>query len=357
MPLTYKYAQLFFGLAFILVIIIFYKMMKPFLIAVILALTLVSLFYPNYRHLRNKLKGRAGLASLIMSSIITILIIIPSFIFFLALFDELNSAYDTVRATLDHQPPQQQEYLRESPLLNKAWVQLNHYLGVEGTSLHDTFSRVIDRIISYLLDHYSAILGGIGVFIFNFFIMVFSMFFFFRDGHRLLAELKRLVPLAPEYEEMLVEKLRQVIYATFFGIFATAVCQGVAAGLVFLILGISNPVLWGTATAVFSLVPVVGTAIVWVPMALYLILTGSVTKGVILLILGGLVIGLVDNLVRPIIIEGRSEGMHVLLVFFSLAGGLSMFGPPGLVLGPLVAALVVTFLQIYKIEFREELDR
>jgi len=291
-----------------------------------------------------------------MCTVITILIIIPACVFFLALFDELNSAYDTVRATLEQQQPAQQEYLQERPILQKAWQQFNHYLGVDGGNVRVTFSRIVDRIISYLLEHYSAILGGRGVIIINIFIMIFSMFLFFRDGNRLLAELKRLVPLAPEYEEMLVEKLRQVIYATFLGIFATAVCQGVAAGVVFLVLGISNPVLWGTTTAVFSLVPMVGTAVVWVPMAIYLILSGSVIKGLILLVLGGLVIGLIDNFVRPLIIEGRSEGMHVLLVFFSLAGGLALFGPPGLVLGPLVAALVVTFLQIYKIEFREELD-
>jgi len=329
MPLTYRYSQLFFGLVFILIIVVFYKMMKPFLVAVILALTLVSLFYPNYRHLRNRLKGRAGLASLIMCTVITILIIIPSIVFFLALFDELNSAYDTVRATLEQQQPAQQEYLQERPILQKAWQQFNHYLGVDGGNIRVTFSRIVDLIISYLLEHYSAIIGGIGVFIFNFFMMIFSMFFFFRDGARLLEELKRLVPLAPEYEEMLVDKLRQVIYATFLGIFATAVC---------------------------SLVPMVGTAVVWVPMAIYLMLTGSVAKGIILLVAGGLIIGLIDNFVRPLIVEGASEGMHVLLVFFSLAGGLALFGPPGLVLGPLVAALVVTFLQIYKIEFREELD-
>jgi predicted PurR-regulated permease PerM len=351
MSVSYKYSHIFFTLVFILIIVVFYKMMKPFLVVVILALTLVSLFYPNYRHLKGKLKGRAGLSSLIMCTIITFLIIIPSFIFFLALFDELNAAYNSFRSTLDHQPPQEQ-YLSDRPLLRKAWEQLNHYLGVNSSNLRDTFSRVGDRIIGYLLDNYSSILGSIGVFISNFFIMVFCMFFFFRDGHTLLEEMKRLVPLAPEYEEMVVEKLRQVIYATFFGIFATAACQGISAGIIFMILGINNPVLWGTATAIFSLVPVVGTAVV----GLYLIFTGSAVKGVILLTLGALVIGLVDNLVRPLIIEARSEGMHVLLVFFSLAGGLALFGPPGLVLGPLVAALVVTFLEIYKIEFREELD-
>lgn len=355
MPLTYKYSQIFFGLVFLLVLFIFYQMLRPFLISIILALTLVSLFYPNYRHLRIRLKGRSGLASLLMCTVITILIIIPSFLFFLALFEELNTAYDGVREQLDRQPPQEQEYLIQNPVMRELWNQVNRYLGVDGRNLRVTFSRLIDRVIGYLLEHYSAILGGIGFFFFNFFIMIFSMFFFFRDGNLLLKELKRLVPLAPEYKDMLIERLKEVIYATFFGLFATAACQGIAGGLIFFGLGISNPVLWGTAIAVFSLVPMVGTAIVWVPVAVYLILTGSIIKGIVLICLGGLVIGLVDNFVRPFIIEGRAQGMHVLLVFFSLAGGLVLFGVPGLILGPLVAAILVTFLDIYKIEFKDNL--
>ncbi|RPJ49499.1 MAG: AI-2E family transporter [Acidobacteria bacterium] len=355
MALTYKYSQIFFGLVFLLILFVFFQMLRPFLVSIILALTLVSLFYPNYRQLRIKLKGRKGLASLLMCTVITILIIIPSFLFFLALFEELNTAYENVRQELDRQPGQQQEYQIENPVVRELWTQVNRYLGVDGRNLRVTFSRVVDRAIGYLLEHYSAILGGIGFFFFNFFIMIFSMFFFFRDGHVLLNEFKRLVPLAPEYEEMLIERLKEVIYATFFGLFATAACQGVAGGLIFFGLGLSNPVLWGTAIAVFSLVPMVGTAIVWVPVAVYLLLTGSVIKGIVLLCLGGVVIGLVDNLIRPFIIEGRSHGLHVLLVFFSLAGGLTLFGVPGLVLGPLVAAILVTFLQIYKIEFKDDL--
>ena len=120
-------------------------------------------------------------------------------------------------------------------------------------------------------------------------------------------------------------------------------------------MGVSNAILWGTATAIFSLVPVVGTATIWIPMSLYLVSTGAMMKGAILFVLGVTVIGLLDNLIRPLIIEGQSQGMHLLLVVFSLAGGLLLFGPSGVVLGPLVAALFVTFLEIYKIEFEDQL--
>ena len=153
----------------------------------------------------------------------------------------------------------------------------------------------------------------------------------------------------------MLKKLKEVTFATFFGIFATGICQGIVAGLIFFFLGINNAILWGTATAIMSVVPVLGTATVWVPISLYLVSSGAVTKGTILFVLGVTVIGLLDNLIRPLIIEGTSQGMHLLLVVFSLAGGLILFGPSGLVLGPLVAALFVTFLEIYKIEFEEQL--
>jgi predicted PurR-regulated permease PerM len=350
-----SYSQIFFGLSFVLILYLFYMMLRPFLISVILSLTLVSLFYPNYQQLNRKVRGRSGLSAILMCTIITILLIIPSFLFSIALFNELNQAYGSFQAEMPADWLEQALPWQTNPLIREFWSGLHQYLGVEEESIGAALSSLASRAVGFFLEHYSIILSGIGAFLLNFFIMVFSMFFFFRDGSRFLAELKRLVPLAPHYEDMLVTKLRNVVYATFFGIFATAICQGLAGGIIFFILGISNPILWGTATAIFSLVPVMGTATVWVPMAVYLILTGSVTKGIVLLILGSTVIGLVDNFVRPLIIEGRSDGMHLLLVFFALLGGLVLFGPAGLVLGPLITALLVAFLDIYKIEFREDL--
>src|SRR5690606_29544549 len=275
--------------------------------------------------------------------------------FVMALFNEINSAYIEFRMQLASGELAASR-IEVPPILLEAWSRIQEYLGIEDMNLALAFSTLIDRTATYLLDHYSSILGGLGAVLVRFFIMIFSMFFFFRDGETFVTEMKRLIPLAPRYEDMLLSKLRDVIYATFFGIFATGLCQVVSAAAIFYLLDISNPILWGTATAFFALVPVVGTAAVWVPLAIYLMLTNSLLKGIILLVLGGTVIGLVDNFVRPLIIEGQSGGMHLLLVFFSLLGGLMLFGPPGLVIGPLIAALLITFLDIYKIEFEEALS-
>lgn len=356
MPATFKYSQLFFGSSFILVLYFFYKILQPFLVTIILALTLVSLFYPNYVELNQKLRERSNLSAALMCVIVTLIIIIPSLVFFLALAQEFNLAYEEFRQELAQGQFGQNLPWQDSRIFQDFWRLLGKYLGIERLNLTSAISSVLDRLAGYLLEHYSSILGGIGVLLFNFFVMIFTMFFFFRDGNRFLREIKTLIPLAPHYEDMLLAKLKDVTYATFFGIFATSICQGILAGIIFFALGVGSPILWGTATAFFSLVPVVGTAAIWLPMGIYLMLAGSIARGVILVVLGATVIGLVDNVLRPMIIEGRTSGMHLLLVFFSLAGGLWFFGLSGLLLGPLVAALFVTFLEIYKVEFREDLE-
>ncbi len=355
MPVTFKYSKIFFSFALVLILYLFYRMIEPFLISVILSLTLVSLFYANYLELNRKLKNRPNLSSALMVLIVTTLIIIPFFVFFIALLNEFVFAYESFQVQLASGEFEKNFYFPESPFLQEVSDQFSRFLGVEGLNLTLLISSLLNRVAQYLTEHYASILGGIGVFFLKFSIMIFSMFFFFRDGEALVRELKKLIPLAPEHEDLVLKKLKEVTFATFFGIFATGICQGIVAGLIFFFLGINNSILWGTATAIMSVVPVLGTATVWVPISLYLVSSGAVTKGAILFVLGVTVIGLLDNLIRPLIIEGTSQGMHLLLVVFSLAGGLILFGPSGLVLGPLVAALFVTFLEIYKIEFEEQL--
>ena len=140
MPLTYKYSQVFFSFVFILILVVFYMMLKPFLVAIIMAVTLASLFYPNFKALRRKLKGRGGSASLLMCTIITILIIIPSFLFFLALFAELNEAYGSLQTGLDTQQAAREEYLVKNPVLRELWQSINRSLGVDLYNLRTTLS-------------------------------------------------------------------------------------------------------------------------------------------------------------------------------------------------------------------------
>jgi predicted PurR-regulated permease PerM len=152
----------------------------------------------------------------------------------------------------------------------------------------------------------------------------------------------------------IIRKFRDVSFATFYGSLLTAVVQGCAAALLFWILGIASPLFWGAIVSFVSLVPIVGAFLVWIPMSAYLFLSGNTASAIVLLVGGGVVVSSIDNVLKPIIIRGRTD-MHPLLVFLSVLGGMQVFGFLGVLLGPLVVAFFVSFLNFYRLEFSDTL--
>ena len=180
------------------------------------------------------------------------------------------------------------------------------------------------------------------------------MFFLFRDGPTLVDKIRRWIPLSLRYQEQIVRKFQEVSNATVIGSLTTAIAQGIAGGITFFLVGIPNIIFWGTLIALFSLVPLFGTAIVWLPWTLYLLAIGKNLHAFILVVLSIVFVGGIDNILRPILIEGKTK-MHTLLIFFSIMGGISYFGIVGLLVGPIIMALGLTFLDLYRIEFKREL--
>ena len=186
--------------------------------------------------------------------------------------------------------------------------------------------------------------------------MLFTLSYLFLRGPEILREFRRLSPLRHEHEEKIMEIFRSVAQATFLGSLATALIQGTAGGFVFLLFGLPSPLLWGAVMAFLSLVPVVGTALVWGPVAIYYILTGAVWKGLIMLVIFAGVVGSIDNVVKPLLIK-RGTQIHTLWVFLSILGGVGIFGFLGFVLGPFFITILFVLIEIYKVEFREELGQ
>jgi predicted PurR-regulated permease PerM len=172
------------------------------------------------------------------------------------------------------------------------------------------------------------------------------LFFLLRDSGYFAESARRISPLSDADEHMFVERFRVVTRATVLGNLLTAVAQGILGGLIFLILGLPNPILWGALTALFSLVPVVGTALIWVPWTIYLFTAGSIVRAIIFAVLQIVLVGGADNVLRPLLIEGRVK-MHTLVVFFSILGGIGYFGILGMFIGPLVFAIAITFIDFY----------
>jgi predicted PurR-regulated permease PerM len=181
----------------------------------------------------------------------------------------------------------------------------------------------------------------------DFIFMAFSIFFFLKDGPEFLSKTRDYMPFSEIQKDRLVKQIRDIIISTIYGGVAVSIIQGTIAGLAFFFLGISTPVVWGLATSIASFVPLLGAAAIWVPATGYLFLTGASLKGFILAIIGLFGISLVDNILKPIIIGGRTK-MPILVIFFSVLGGIKLLGLIGLIMGPLVIALFISVIEIFR---------
>jgi len=188
----------------------------------------------------------------------------------------------------------------------------------------------------------------------NLFISVFAMFFLFRDGDIIMDRVRRILPFESTFSEQQIERIGELIRASISATFVVAIVQGVFGGIAFAVLGLGAPIFWGVTMAFFALLPL-GAGVVWLPVAVWLLITGQIGRGIALIAIGFGVIGLVDNFLRPILLSGRTQ-MNGLLVFISLLGGIAAFGLLGIVLGPVIMAVTTGFVNAYAIERRKVED-
>jgi len=182
------------------------------------------------------------------------------------------------------------------------------------------------------------------------------MFYFFKDGDRLIAYMKKFSPLPNEYEDQLIRRFLAVSRGTIKGTMLIGLIKGIIGGLTFWIFGIRSPILWAVIMAILSLIPMVGAWLVMYPAAFVLMLTGQVWQGILLFLIAAVLVGNIDNVLQPILV-GRETGLHDLLIFFSSLGGIAMFGVMGFIIGPIIAAFFLTVLDFYAIEFRNQLAK
>ncbi len=213
---------------------------------------------------------------------------------------------------------------------------------------------MVGRLSSYLINSLSSVTVMTAQFIFLLFIFLYTMFFFLVDGEGILNKVLSYLPLHPADQERMLEKFTSVTRATIKGVAVIGLLQGGLTGGAFAVLGIPSAVFWGTVAGAASLIPGIGTALVWLPAAIILITGGSYAKGVGLMVYGALVVGNVDTFLRPRLV-GKDTRMHELLILFGTLGGIIMFGPAGVIIGPILAALLVTVWEIYGVAFQDVL--
>jgi predicted PurR-regulated permease PerM len=351
-----RFLRFFLIFPSLLILYFVFQIFQPFIMSIFLATVLACLTFPIYSWLAGKLGGRQNLAALLMCLAVTALIIVPFVIVLTQLAIQATQTYQQLQAAISRGDLQSSMDFRELPYIGQIVRKLEKTLALDWAAFVGSLASLVQHVSLFFLRQSHSVISSLTHFSTVVFFMIFTMFFLFRDGQRLVAQLQSWTPLSENYESRIMERFRDVSSATVVGSLVTSLAQGATGGISLWLVGIPNVLLWSTLTALFSLVPLVGTAIVWAPWALYLFAIGSWWRGSILVILSIVLVGSIDNVLKPWLIEGKAK-MHTVLVFFSILGGISYFGIVGMIAGPIVVALGLTFLDLYKIEFQQELSK
>ena len=312
--------------------------LAPFFEAILWAIILAVLFAPLQRRLRTALGDRHSLAALINLFVIVLMVILPVTVIATSFLRELRAAYAMFQAG----ELEISAYLERMQGILPGWVtgQLDEWGLTDFASVRERVAGWLSKAAQFIAARSLVIGENTLAFIINSFLMLYLLFFLLRDGGKVALRMRDAIPLDAELQGMLARKFAEVIRATVKGNVVVAMVQGALGGAIFWILGIHAALLWGVVMTFLSLIPAVGAGLVWAPAALYLLATGEVGQGVVLIAFGVLVIGLVDNVLRPILV-GKSTRMPDYLVLISTLGGIAAFGISGFVTGPLIAALFV----------------
>lgn len=328
-------------------IYLLYQILSPFLSSIIWAILLAMIFYPLFQKLQRLLKKKEFLSALIMTLLVLIVIVLPFTLLMASLASEVVDGYHRMEEMI--KTGQLQAYLermKEIPILTWILARLGQYIDLSQMDPLPLLLKNLQKISTFIFNQTATLLRGFSTFIAGFFFTLLSLYYLFKDGSRFFNGLKEIIPLSSKEKDLLIQRFKDMIYATIYGGILIAIIQGLLGGLSFWVLGLPSPIMWGTAMALLSFIPIGGTALIWAPAGILLLIGGAVLKGLLLLGLGVFVISMVDNFLRPFFISARTN-IHPLLLFFAVLGGIQAFGLIGVVAGPLVATLFLTLIEIY----------
>ncbi len=319
-----------------------FQIMSPFLSAIMWAIVISIIFYPIFSFILRFVKQRL-VASLLTLVVILIVLFGPfSYLAYLltqevlSLIEKMQSgSFDSLKTVLKH------------PAANTV---VNKLLSLFHITEQELQKAIVDNITKIGKESVGLITSGVGNVVsvaINFVFTLLSIFFFLSDGPMFIEKIGNFMPFSKKQKEKLMQQTKDVIVSTMYGGVTVAVAQGIIGGTAFAILAIPSPVLWGVSMFMASFVPMIGTTIIWVPAAGYLLFSGFYWKGVALILIGIFAISSVDNIIRPLIMKGKMK-MPTIAIFFSILGGIKLFGFIGLIMGPLVLALFVSVFEIFR---------
>ncbi len=327
----------------------FIFLLRPFFEPIIWAITFAVLFTPVYKFLLKRFKGRSSLSSFLTLLLILIVVVVPTIMLSVAVINEGAELYNDIR---------EGEYDFSKPI---AWVQqslpivseLLAKIGIDFEKLKEGFSDTALNASQFIATNLLNIGQNTLTFTVLFLLMLYMLFFFLKDGEKLVALIIRVLPIGDEAERHLLSKFAEVSRATIKGTLVVGVIQGTLGGIMFALLGIESAVFWGVVMIGLSILPAVGSAIVWGPAAIIFLANGDWVKGIILLIVGAVFIGMIDNVLRPILI-GRDTKMPDYLILLSTLGGIAIFGLSGFVIGPIIASFFLAIWAMFEEEYHPD---
>lgn len=320
---------------------------SPFFTAIAWAAVLSYTLYPLHRRLVRAAGGRKTLSAFLMCIGVVVIIVLPLLYLSTVVGTELARTYKSV-ATLVGEGGSLEEGWRDAPLVGFVRDQLREYERLTGTDLRAMLADNLKDIGRWLLEEITLVAQNLVVGLFQTVLMLVCIFYFFRDGERVMGWVEAALPLTPRQQRMVFERFDEVVTASVEGSTAVAILEGVVGGFAFWVTGLPTPVLWGVVMGLLAYVPAVGASLVWVPAAAYLWFAGAYGKMAIVCV-AGLLITLIDQVLRTILVGDRSK-LHPMLVFFSVLGGIKVFGILGIVAGPLTVAIGRAMLDIYRLE-------
>ncbi len=339
-PMPQRYSMAALTSALIIGLILCYLILDPFIPALVWSMTLALLFVPVERRLRLWIRPSAVSVVLTMA-LAAVMLVAPMVLVSRALINELVGSSGLIGAMLSQD--QWQALARRQPWLSPT---------IDWITAHVDPERIVQSVADQLTQWSTSLVQGSVTTIINLLLTFYFLFYLLRDRTRILGAMERMLPLSGFEFQLLVDRVKRTVFASVYGTLAVACLQGVLAGLMFWWLGLPSPVFWGVVMGLLAVVPFLGAFVVWAPVSIGLALDGQWYSAVILALWGTIVVGLVDNVVYPILV-GRQLAMHSMLSFIAIVGGLALFGAHGIVLGPLTVAVSLTLMDVW----RSRIDR
>ncbi|MGB7284277.1 MAG: AI-2E family transporter [Candidatus Acidiferrum sp.] len=325
-----------------------FLIVEPFLVPLAWSAVLAIFFYPLHEKLLRRMKPTA--AAMTSTLGVTLLLIVPALVVLVFTAREALDATARVQSALavHGQGPSEGLTLRA-----EEWVRLRLPESWQAMNISDPLRQAAEKIASFVGAEFAGLVRNLVTFFVDLFILIFALFFMFRDGDAIVRGVRHLLPFDKEIQVDMLEESKELIFASVAVGLLVAAIQGVLGGVSFSLVGISAPLFWGVLIAFFSLVPVVGSALIWGPAALWLLFSDHWGKALLVLVICGGVSTVADNIIRPLLLRNRTR-LNELLLFIGVLGGLEAFGLLGLVIGPTIVAAAMGVFRVY-MEYRDQL--